>query len=153
MSGASSVQDNEASANFYMEARSRIEKAQIEVDNSSFLNLETAQAMVLIARFEFPSAKQRALLTLASLMQLLTLLSYDRLDGNSADRERTRLKPSQTPGPDNAAFEHEKRCTFWIAFCMHCNSSGTMTPVLSSLPSEVCLFEPCYVSKTDIFRS
>lgn len=127
MWGASLLQDNEASAKLYTEARSHIEKAQREVDNSSFLNLETAQAMVLMTRFEFPTAKQRALLTLASLMQLLMLLGYDRLDGSPADRD--------------PALDHEKRCTFWIAFGMHCNSSGTMPNVISSMPSEVSRFE------------
>ena len=125
MSGASSLQDGEVSASLYKEARLHMERAQTEVDNSSFLNLETAQAMVLIARFEFPLAKQRALLTLASLMQLLTLLGYDRLDGKSADREFPSIE--------------EKRCTFWIAFCMHCNASGTIPHALSSMPNEVCL--------------
>lgn len=141
MSGASSLQSKEASLDLYTRARSHMEGAEMETDDSSFLNLETTQAMALVARFEFAAAKQRALLTLARLMRLLTLLGYDRLDGNSTGQRWAYTKPPQSPHSHTAALTHEKRCTFWIAFCMHCNSSGTQSHVLSSIPTEVCHFE------------
>ncbi|KAF7562314.1 hypothetical protein G7046_g1832 [Stylonectria norvegica] len=142
MSGAASIGDSESASRWYKRARSHIEKAEMELDNSSFLTLDTAQALLLVARFEFSHASgalQRALLTMAKLSQLLLLLGYDRLD-------ETSMEPGRKSGEANAIstsnscdmdLVQEKRCIFWIAFSMRSIWSLSLSHVLLSNSSEI----------------
>jgi hypothetical protein len=81
---------------------------------SSSLNLETVQTLILIARYEFTQKHAtRAIITMARLTQLVRLFEVDNLDRR------------ETP---NAASQHlqkiqESRNTFWIAYSLHCHSS------------------------------
>ncbi|KAI5460569.1 hypothetical protein BGZ63DRAFT_248801 [Mariannaea sp. PMI_226] len=150
MSGAASMDDNEAASHWYTRARAHVEKAEMELDNSSFQTLDTAQALLLIARFEFSHATattRRALLTMARLSQLLLLLGYDRLDGASMT---VHGKPQEYEADIDLSGDtdlmHEKRCTFWIAFSMHCTCSMNLSHALLNNPSEICTKLPMTTS-------
>ncbi|KAE8555849.1 hypothetical protein EYB25_000547 [Talaromyces marneffei] len=113
----------------YTAARFHLEQAEILADNSSFLNIETVQAFLLVARFEFTHISgPKGLLTIARVMQLLSLLRYDVLDQTSAEGELY-LDSYQMRLPQN----HSPRCiqmirrTFWIAFAMHCNAAASFS--------------------------
>lgn len=98
----------------YVAARSHLEMAETHMENSSFLNLETAQTLILIARYEFTRTHAtRAIITMARLMQLVRLLELDNLD-----RRETQGAASQ-----HLQKIHESRNTFWIAYVLHCHSS------------------------------
>ncbi|CRL18492.1 Fungal transcriptional regulatory protein, N-terminal [Penicillium camemberti] len=99
---------------YYVAARSHLEMAETHMGNSSFLNLETAQTLILIARYEFTRADiTRAIITMARLMQLIRLLELDIID-----RRRT-----QDDLPQNLQKIQESRNTLWIAYAFHCHAS------------------------------
>ncbi|KAJ5705156.1 hypothetical protein N7536_000845 [Penicillium majusculum] len=99
---------------YYVTARSHLEMAETHIGNSSFLNLETAQTLILIARYEFTRTDTtRAIITMARLMQLIRLLELDIID-----RKRTQDDP-----PQNLQKIHESRNTLWIAYAFHCHAS------------------------------
>ncbi|CAI7646199.1 unnamed protein product [Penicillium discolor] len=99
---------------YYVAARSHLEMAETHIGNSSFLNLETAQTLILIARYEFTRTDTtRAIITMARLMQLIRLLELDIID-----RKRTQDDP-----PQNLQKIHESRNTLWIAYAFHCHAS------------------------------
>lgn len=99
---------------YYVAARSHLEMAETHMRNSSFLNLETAQTLILIARYEFTRTDTtRAVITMARLMQLIRLLELDNID-----RRRTQGDP-----PQNLQKIHESRNTLWIAYAFYCHAS------------------------------
>ena len=99
---------------YYVAARSHLEMAETHMGNSSFLNLDTAQTLILIARYEFTRTDTtRAIITLARLMQLIRLLELDNID-----RRRTQGDP-----PQNLQKIHESRNTLWIAYAFYCHAS------------------------------
>lgn len=97
----------------YVAARSHLEMAETHMESSS-LNLETVQTLILIARYEFTrTLATRAIITMARLTQLVRLCELDNLDRR------------ETP---SAASQHlqkiqESRNIFWIAYGLHCQSS------------------------------
>lgn len=52
MSGATACGESSLAMEQYSTTRFHIERAESLADNSSFLNLETAQTLILVARFE-----------------------------------------------------------------------------------------------------
>ncbi|PLN82768.1 hypothetical protein BDW42DRAFT_184610 [Aspergillus taichungensis] len=98
----------------YVAARSHLEMAEMHMGNSTVLNLETVQTLILIARYEFTrNHATRAILTMARLLQLVRLLELDNLD-----REEPQGSPSQ-----RASKNDESRTTLWIAYALNCHSS------------------------------
>lgn len=97
----------------YVAARSHLEMAETHMESSS-LNLERVQTLILIARYEFTQTHAtRAIITMARLTQLVRLFELDNLDRR------------ETP---SAASQHLQkiwgsRNTFWIAYGLHCHSS------------------------------
>ncbi|KAJ9483592.1 hypothetical protein VN97_g9799 [Penicillium thymicola] len=99
---------------YYVAARFHLEMAEMHMGNSSFLNLETAQTLILIARYEFTRTDTtRAIITMARLMQLVRLLELDNID-----RRRTQNDP-----PQNIQKIHGSRNTLWIAYAFYCHAS------------------------------
>ncbi|KAI1073980.1 hypothetical protein F5B20DRAFT_565114 [Whalleya microplaca] len=69
----------------YVAARYHLENAQRDANGSKFWTLEVAQALILVARYEFTHTKApKALLTMARLNQLLQILWYNGLSEHSA---------------------------------------------------------------------
>ena len=98
----------------YVAARFHLEMAETHMENSTFLNLETAQTLILIARYEFTRTHAtRAILTMARLMQLVRLLELDNLD---------RGGPQGDPSHHLPRID-ESRNTLWIAYALQCHSS------------------------------
>ncbi|KAM5444665.1 hypothetical protein MferCBS31731_000119 [Microsporum ferrugineum] len=104
----------------YVAARFHLEMAETQTDSSSLLSLETVQALILVARFEFTHAREAtALITTARLSRLLSLLGYDKLGGYDARTDKDGvLSPVR--------LEEMKR-TFWIAFLIKCHASTRCT--------------------------
>jgi hypothetical protein len=125
MSGASAIKDSTGlEQQCYMAARSRLEMAETQTDNSSFLNLETAQTLILVARYEFTHTNSaRALITAARLMRLLSLLKYDTLDSFPSLVETDNSQKLPQVQEHSSAKVQEMRRTFWIAFSLHCYSA------------------------------
>ncbi|PKY07087.1 hypothetical protein P168DRAFT_315611 [Aspergillus campestris IBT 28561] len=98
----------------YVAARSHLEMAEMHMGDSTFLNLETVQTLILIARYEFTRTHAtRAILTMARLLQLVRLLELDNLD-------RGEQQGGSSPRP---AKIDESRNTLWMAYALHCHSS------------------------------
>ena len=125
MSGSSACGESALAMESYLAARYHLERAENMADNSSFLNLETVQALLLVARFECTYISgPKGLLTIARLMQLIALLGYDILDQGPSEDENTNcpslLSKAQCPGN-----LQKIRQTFWIAFSIHCNATAS----------------------------
>lgn len=117
---------------YYVTARSHLEMAETHIGNSSFLNLETAQTLILIARYEFTRTDTtRAIITMARLMQLIRLLEIDIID-----RKRTQDDP-----PQNLQKIHESRNTLWIAYAFHCHAS-TIFPRCEPIDIQTVCIDP-----------
>jgi hypothetical protein len=141
MSGASASEDSvNLEQQCYVAARYHLEMAEMQADNSSFLNLETAQTLILVARFEFTHTNAaRALITTARLMRLLSLLEYDGLDSSVARMDKDGFKtlpPLQAHSPMKL---QEMRRTFWIAFSVHCYAAANFAGCGPIETDEVCL--------------
>lgn len=66
----------------YIAARFHLEHAELGSDVSSFWTVEAAQALVLVARFEFGHfASPRAMITMSRLFALLSILCHQELSG------------------------------------------------------------------------
>lgn len=131
MSGAVATRQPESLCEqYYASARYHLEKAETQADDSSMLNLQTVQAMILLVRFEFCcKARPRAFLNMARLMQLVNLMGYDNLDGQKArpislDNGSHPRVPSQGEG---RAKLQDERLAFWIAYAIYCNYSTDLT--------------------------
>ncbi|OQE04967.1 hypothetical protein PENVUL_c028G00235 [Penicillium vulpinum] len=127
LSGSTACGELALAMESYIAARFHLERAENLADNSSFLNHETVQALLLVARFEFTHISgPKGLLTIARAMQLLSLLGYDVLDQTSAEGERD---SSQMMLPKTHSLGHIQmlRRTFWIAFAMHCNATASFS--------------------------
>ncbi|GFF46564.1 hypothetical protein IFM46972_08073 [Aspergillus udagawae] len=125
LSGSSACGESALAMESYLAARFHLEKAENLADNSSFLNIETVQALLLVARFEFTHiSRPKGLLTIARTMQLISLLGYDMLDQTSAERESDSSQ-IMLPKSHSSGCLQKIRRTFWIAFAMHCNATAT----------------------------
>lgn len=68
---------------YYTAARYHLEQAELGSGTSSFWNVETAQALVLVARFEFEHfACPRAMITMSRLFALMSILSHQETPGS-----------------------------------------------------------------------
>ncbi|EEQ34061.1 conserved hypothetical protein [Microsporum canis CBS 113480] len=117
MAGANTCENSQhLQQQCYVAARFHLEMAETQTDSSSLLSLETVQALILVARFEFTHAREAtALITTARLSRLLSLLGYDKLGGYDARTDKDGvLSPVR--------LEEMKR-TFWIAFLIKCHAS------------------------------
>lgn len=140
MSGANAAQDYvHLEKQCYLSARGHLEKAETQADGASFCNIETVQALILVARFEFTKANAaRALLTTSRLMRLLSLLGYDHVDRTVTGSDKERFA-SLAPSVNSAAGLQEVRRTFWIAFSMHCHAIANAGGPGAVETDEVCL--------------
>ena len=125
MSGSSACGESALAMESYWAARYHLERAENMTDNSSFLNIETVQALLLVARFECTHVSgPKGLLTIARLMQLIGLLGYDMLDQSSSEEEKDscHILMSKSHSSGNV---QKIRQTFWIAFSIHCNATAS----------------------------
>ncbi|KAL2819697.1 hypothetical protein BJX63DRAFT_381476 [Aspergillus granulosus] len=137
LSGSTACGDSALAMESYIAARFHLERAENLADNSSFLNLETVQALLLVARFEFTHISgPKGLLTIARAMQLLSLLGYDMLDRTSADGERD-SSPMMLPKTHSPGCIQMIRRAFWIAFAMHCNAAASFSCCIPVKDSEI----------------
>jgi hypothetical protein len=151
MSGSNACGDSALAVESYFMARYHMGKALGLRDGSSFLNLETIQASLLIARFEFTYySGPKGLLTLASLMQLIGLLGYDKLDQSSSEDEIHSSNISQSQS-DTFGNLQKKRQTFWIAFSMHCNAAANFPCCVPVKDEDVSSFS--MTTYPSLFRS
>jgi len=106
-------------------ARSHLDKAEMQADGASFWNIETVQTLILVARYEFTNAcAARAILTTGRLMQLLSLLRYDRLDCSTRAGSDSDRFASLAPSVDDPNRLHDVRRAFWIAFSLNCHATA-----------------------------
>lgn len=117
-------------AESYTIARYHMQKALGQLDGSSFLNIESVQASLLIARYELSHyGVPKGLMTLAGLMQLIRVLGFDMLDQVSAEGEKPNTNTLESQ-PNAAAISQNIRQTFWNAFALHCNASANFPSCL-----------------------
>lgn len=109
----------------YALARSEVEKAERGEDGAGFLNLETAQALILIARREFTKGfPTRGLMTTGRAVRLLKLLGCDAIDEENPTLRRTRnLSLPQLPY-DNQPLLKEMVDTWWAVYVLDCYSAA-----------------------------
>ena len=123
----------------YLAARSHLEKAEMQIDGACPWNIETVQALTLIARYEFlNTSPARALLTTNRLVGLATLLGLDQLDQSDDDIDcPERFVNLELPliSPDRL---HEARCTFWIAYAINCHAIANVGRSMTLETNEAC---------------
>jgi hypothetical protein len=145
MSGLHASGESMMAGECYTIAQYHTQRAVGLLDGSSFLNIESVQASLLIARYELIHySGPKGLLTLAGLIQLIRVLGFDMLDQTSAESEKhiSNLLQSQ---PNAAAISQKIRQTFWIAFALHCNASANFPSCLPvkdegvSPTTQICL--------------
>lgn len=95
----------------YHRARKELELSDMGGSGGRFFRIETLQASLLIALYEFRRAHlARAWISHARCIRLVQLLGLNKLDQvKSADEDETELE--------------EKRLTFWIAYIFDCLTS------------------------------
>jgi hypothetical protein len=139
LSGSTACGESAQAMESYIAARFHLERAENLADNSSFLNLETVQALLLVARFEFTHiSSPKGLLTIARAMQLLSLLGYDVLDRTSTEDERDSSQMI-LPKTHSLGCIQTIRRTFWIAFAIHCKAATSFSCCIPVNDSEVSL--------------
>jgi len=139
LSGSTASGESALAMESYIAARFHLEQAENLADNSSFLTLETVQALLLVARFEFTHISgPKGLLTIARAMQLLGLLGYDVLDRTSAEGEGD-ISQMMPPKAHSREYIQMLRRTFWIAFAMHCNAAASFSCCIPVKDNEVGL--------------
>lgn len=135
MSGAASdVQFRDMAMQFYLRTRHCLEQAETDSEKDAFLSLEAAQALILVARFEFMRGHpERGLLTMSRLMRMLTLMGYNRLDQSAPI-----LKPSSSPpdiSPDTKL--HGKRRAYLLAYLLNAHASSSAVGLGSAADAEM----------------
>jgi hypothetical protein len=89
MIGAQISKDAGLERRFYLESRANLETAELHDDTSQFATIESAQTLLLLARYELThGAFQRALMTFARLAQLLLIL-YPHVAANFGQRDQS----------------------------------------------------------------
>ena len=110
----------------------------MQVDGACPWNIETVQALILIARYEFVNTNSaRALLTTNRLIGLVTLLGLDQLDQSDDSTDcPERFANLELPfiRPDRL---HEARCTFWIAYTINCHAIANVGRSMTLETNEV----------------
>jgi hypothetical protein len=135
---------------FYGSARQYLELAERQEDGTSFLNLESLQALLLILRYEFSEAKciERAWMTHARVMRLAKLLHMDTIDAGQVPTEADELYVPHKSSPSLAEMD-ERRRTFWFAFNIDFFISA-LTDSLPTLQASEVLPTKQYAFKDDI---
>ena len=137
MSGFNACGESKSATESYFAARFHLERAENMADNSSFLNAETVQALLLVARYECTHVSwPKALLTISRLMQLISLLGYDMLDQNLPEDEES-SSHILLPRSYSSESVEKIRQTYWIAFSIHCNAAATFPSYVSIKDKDV----------------
>jgi hypothetical protein len=152
MSGLHASGESVMAVECYSIARYHMQRALGLLEGSSFLNIETVQASLLIARYELTHySGPKGLLTLVGLMQLIRLLGYDVLDQGSSESEKHNSSILQSQPPNTSAISQKIRQTFWIAFALHCNAAANFPSCLPVKDEGVSSFRTTtqpYLSQT-----
>lgn len=79
----------------YAAARYHLEQAELGSGASSFWNIEAAQALVLVARFEFEHfASPRAMITTSRLFALMSVLCHQDISGSEKEQSEDEEEPN-----------------------------------------------------------
>ncbi|RDL39999.1 uncharacterized protein BP5553_04339 [Venustampulla echinocandica] len=149
MSGSNACGESELAMESYLAARFHLERAENLADSSSFLNIETVQALILVARFECTHVSgPKALLTIARLMQLIGLLGYDRLDQSSPEDDDD-SSHILVPNPHSSGSLQKIRQTYWVAFSIHCNAAASFPSCLPVKDKDIFTTMPAPNSAID----
>lgn len=124
MSGPSGGDDTKlAQEQCYQASRYHLERAEMECNNSSFLNLESAQALVLVVRYEASNLDgPRAMITLSRLAGLLSCLRRSHPENQpeeaytNYDASSSLSRSSDEPGL--CTNRDYSRRTFWVAYSL-----------------------------------
>lgn len=137
MAGAHVDRETKLEEQCYTATRSYLDQAELEVQGSSFWNLEAAQALVLVARYEFTHIKsQRAFITMARLNALISILQQRCLAGESPN-----LALSHAPTL-NLCTQQEMQRTVCLVLSLKCRSSPVV-PTHDEAESYLVCAAPC----------
>ncbi|EFQ99791.1 hypothetical protein MGYG_02803 [Nannizzia gypsea CBS 118893] len=126
----------------YVAARFHLEMAETQTDSSSLFSLETVQALILVARFEFTHGREAAaLITAARLSRLIGLLGYDRLGVSD-----TRTDKGGILSP--VRLEEMKR-TFWTGFLLKCHATTRCPGTAPIVVDEIHTVLPSKLTTTE----
>ncbi|KAI0456732.1 hypothetical protein F5B21DRAFT_123371 [Xylaria acuta] len=134
LSGAAITHESQAlQERLYLAVRHHLEQAEMQVDESDFLNLETTQALMILSQYEISHINvPRGILTLSRLSVLLNLMIYECLNrSNMRGNGTRRVLFSDSKTADSATR------IFWMTYCIRCNYAGDMVSVTAPEPDEI----------------
>ncbi len=113
------VQDADERSHYSM-ARFEVDQSEQETDGVAFPNLETIQALVLIARRELTKGlTNRATVTIARAMRAMILMGGHRIVDEHAECSRPTQRGIQDCTPDSQTLPQELQQSWWALYTVN----------------------------------
>jgi hypothetical protein len=113
------VQDAEEQL-YYSNARSAVNQSEQETDGVAFPNLETVQALILIARRELAKGlTKRATVTIARAMRAMMLMGGHRIVDDHTESSRSAQRGIQDCTPDLHTLPQEMQQSWWALYTVN----------------------------------
>lgn len=113
------VQDAEEQF-YYSSARSEVNQSEQETDGVVFPNLETVQALILIARRELAKGLcNRATVTIARAMRAMMLMDGHRIVDDHNAGSRLAQRGIQNCTPDSHTLPQEMQQSWWALYTVN----------------------------------
>jgi hypothetical protein len=105
---------------YYSNARSEVDQSEQETDGVAFPNLETIQALILIARRELAkSLTNRAAVTIARAMRAMMLIGGHRIVDDHTEGSRSAQRGIQNCTPDSQTLPQEMQQSWWALYAVN----------------------------------
>ncbi|KAF1978071.1 hypothetical protein BU23DRAFT_525735 [Bimuria novae-zelandiae CBS 107.79] len=141
LSGATILNEsNDLQERIYGAARYHLERAELQADESDFFNIEVAQALLLLTKYEMGHIGiARGFVTLGRLVVLLNLMGYEcpNTPHELADGDPRVFYGIQPMQLEDSIKAEKIRHLFWVAYCIRCNSAGEMVSLAAPAPVEI----------------
>ncbi|RAR15242.1 hypothetical protein DDE83_001276 [Stemphylium lycopersici] len=105
---------------YYSNARSEVNQSEQETDDVAFPNLETIQALILIARRELAKGvTNRATVTIARAMRAMMLMGGHRIADDHIEGSRSAQRGIRNCTPDSQTLPQEMQQSWWALYTVN----------------------------------
>lgn len=105
---------------YYSNARSEVNQSEQETDDVAFPNLETVQALILIARRELAKGlTNRATVTIARAMRAMMLMGGHRIVDDNIEGSRSVQRGIRNCTPDSQTLPQEMQQSWWALYTVN----------------------------------
>ncbi|KAI2475409.1 hypothetical protein Ptr902_13177 [Pyrenophora tritici-repentis] len=105
---------------YYSNARSGVNQSEQETDDVAFPNLETVQALILIARRELAKGlTNRATVTIARAMRAMMLMGGHRIVDDHIEGSRSVQRGMRNCTPDSQTLPQEMQQSWWALYTVN----------------------------------